>query len=199
LTGPPTAKDFFPTLQGEKKEYQFFRSPGQEVGRKNRVVECLEAQGAPDGSVKSSFKTIVFAGGAYGDEIAVDSYSASGNVLAHTAHNDQPLVNRFLFKIPKPGGVERWLHQEKDGTVKYYKASFSPLKTNERIYPDCLWVVEKTVMKAGGMTLRYFYYARGMGLIRLEVYGPDLKIDRSASIDLVEAVPAPSGGPTPGP
>lgn len=186
---------YFPAVQGQMREYQFFRQPGQDVGRKNRVVECLEAKTFPNGTVRCVIKTTVFAGGAYQDEISTDAYSAYGNSVEHTSHNDQPLTGRFLFKIPKPGGVERWLHQEKDGTIQYYKTTFSPLKADDRIFPDCLMVVEKTVKKTGEISLRYLYYARDKGLVRLEVYGEGLKIDRSASLDVVETAPPPPAPP----
>ena len=37
----------------------------------------------------------------------------------------------------------------------------------------------------GDLSIRNYYYARGVGLVRLEVYGPDLKLDYSASIELI--------------
>ncbi len=181
------AKDYFPTLQGQKREYQFYSLPDQTVGRKNRVVECLKSETFPNSTVRSTLKTTVFAGGGYQDEISTDTFSAYANWVAQTSRNGQPMTGCYLLKVPPQGGTERWNYQEKDGTTKYYKATFSPLTVGDKIYGDCLMVVEKTLNGTSELSLRNYYFARGVGLVRLEVYGKDLKVDRSASIDLVEA------------
>lgn len=185
--GAVSVKDYFPSVPGQVMEYQFFTMPDQSVGRKSRIVECLKSQTFKNGTVRSTFKTTVFAGGTYKDEISVDNYSTYNNVVQLTAHNDQPLTERYLIKMPAPGATIRWVQKEPDGTEKQYKAYFEPLKTADRIYTDCLVVVEKHLKGAGELALRHFYYARGIGLVRLEVYGADLKVDRSSSIDLIPA------------
>jgi len=191
MTGTPVARDYFPAVSGAKREYQFFRLPGQTTGRKNRVVECLQTQAFPNGTVRSTFKTTVFAGGSYKDEIVTDTYSAYANIVYHTSHDGQALKDRYLIKMPPPGGTERWSHTEADGTVVNFKANFTPLKTEDRIYPDCILVLEKVMKGTNEMALRNFYYARGIGLVRLEVFDKGLNVDRSDSIDIVETAPQP--------
>ncbi len=195
FSGPARMIEFFPAEKGQLREYQFLRVPGQTVGRKNRTVECLKVQTFPNGTIRSMHKTTVYAGGTYRDDISNDVFSVVGNTVVWLMHNGQPQTNRFLLKMPKPGATERWTHKEADGTTVSFKADLTPLKTDERVYPECILVVEKTLKAGEEPKLRNLYYARGLGLVRLEVYGADLKMDRTSSIDLVLPLPTPI--PTP--
>ena len=98
--------------------------------------------------------------------------------------DDSTFLNRLssdlVFKFPKSGAPTAWTAQGADGAAKTCSASFGEAQVYQKTYPDCVIVKERT----GGSTV-LSYYARGLGLVAVEFYGPGMKLSQEKSFALI--------------
>ncbi len=162
--------EYFPTLKGTKWSYEYLKAAPGEEAKKIRSVECLAQETSSDGSLQATFQV--------NDQgkTVLEKYSLSGGKVTHTFTDDQALTDDFVFQFPAKGAVARWM-----GGGNYFKASFGQAQVYQKIYPDCVIVTEKT--KSSTIIS---YYARGKGLVAVEVYGKGLKLDQAKSTALLD-------------
>jgi hypothetical protein len=164
--------DYFPTGTGMKWNYEYLKA-GADGMKKARSVECTDVQTFPNGTIRASF-TVTEA-----SPVKV-GYSIYNGLVQRTLVGSKALGSDFAFKFPRPGVPSAWTATGVDGTAKTCSASFGKAQVYEKIYPDCVVVKEKV----GTQTL-FTFYARGIGLVALEVYGAGMKLDQARSYALV--------------
>jgi hypothetical protein len=121
-----------------------------------------------------------------GGQESSEKYSLSNNQVEHTASGDQTFSGDFVYKYPDAGGATNWTVTDPSGGVHKSKASFGKAQVYKKVYPDCLIVAEKT-----GATTIFYYYAKGKGLVSMEVYGKGMKLALTKSFALVSGPTAP--------
>jgi hypothetical protein len=71
---------------------------------------------------------------------------------------------------PKAKEVTRWVYERRDGTASYYKQEAGPLKAGGKKYDDGIVVTERTLKGAEQVSLRKWFYAKGVGLVAEGAY-----------------------------
>jgi len=168
--------DYFPVQTGMKWNYEYLKA-GADGARKARVVECVDVQTFENGTLRASF-TVTEA-----SPVKV-GYSIHNGSVQKTLVGSRTLDADFAFKFPKPGVPSAWTATGVDGTLKTCSASFGKAQVYEKTYPDCVVVKEKV-----GVQTLFTFYAKGIGLVALEVYGAGMKLDPARSYAL-------TGGPS---
>ena len=56
-----------------------------------------------------------------------------------------------------------------------------------KVYPDCVVVVDKALSGGKAVSTRINYYAKGIGLVAVEVYSPAMKLIQTESLALVQS------------
>ncbi len=171
--------DYFPVHEGAKWNYEYLKPASGETAKGTYSVQCTEAKQMPNGTVRAVFETTE------NGQKAQDHYSFYDNKIEHMGEDGQTSTGDFVFKIPSAGGSSAWLVTEKDGTVHKSKAAFGQAQVYQKTYPDCVVVTEKVVK--GGKTANtvIYYYAKGTGLVAVEVYSPKMKLVQDKSVALV--------------
>lgn len=164
--------DYFPTGLGTKWTYEYLKAAASGV-KKTRVVECTEAQQFPNGTIRATFKVTEGVG-------ITENYSIHGSLVQRTSSGDKTLDSDFVFKFPKAAAPSAWTAVGVDGISKSCSASFGKAQVYQKTYPDCVVVKEKTTSST-----ILSYYAKGLGLVAVEVYGPSMKLLLERSFALI--------------
>lgn len=168
---PGAFADYFPTAKGTKWSYEYLKSAPGETVKKTRMVECLILEPVPDGNgVNATFQVTE------DGKSVQEKYKLSADKIARTFVDDKALADDFVFQFPAKGTVVRWM-----GGENYFKASFGSAQVYQKTYSDCVIVTQKT--KSSTILS---YYAKGIGLVAVEVYGKGMKLDPTKSIALVK-------------
>lgn len=167
--------DYFPVQEGLKWNYDYLKAaPG--AGKKTRLVECMGSETMANGTLRAKFKTTE------DGKIVNDTDSIYDNKVEHSFAGKMALKGHVLLELPGAGSIAHWDMVAGNGMTYSYKASFGQAKVYQKTYSDCLIVVEKPAK--GGPT-KYYYYAKGVGLVSLEVYGAGMKLSLTDSFALI--------------
>ena len=164
-----TFADYFPTVKGTKWSYEYLKADPATKIKKTRLVESLASEQGPGGTINATFQVTK------DGKTVQEKYFLSDNKVAQTSSGDQALTGEFAFQFPMKTLSAHW-----NGSGKSCKAFFGKGQVYKKIYPDCVIVSEKTV----GASV-FSYYARGIGLVTVEVYGAGMKMDQTKSFVLL--------------
>jgi hypothetical protein len=159
--------DYFPVQTGMKWTYEYLKGG---AAKKVRSVGCTQAETFPNGTVRATLQVTE-------DAAVIETYSLLNGAVQRTGLGGQTLEGEYAFKMPKKGLPSTWTN----GT-KTFTASFGKAQVYQKVYPDCVVVKEKD-----GALTTFTYYAKGIGLVALEVYGVGLKLDQTRSYALTAA------------
>lgn len=161
-TAPSLATgEYFHVAKGAKWSYEYLKA-GPGASKKTRVVECSDPQ-ASNGALQASFQVTE------DGQATQEKYSLSEDKVTRASADD------IVFQLPSTAGPAKWTNGGKT-----CKASFGPAQVYKKTYPRCVIVTEKE-----GTSTVISYYAKGIGLVAIEVYGKGLKLDQTKSIALV--------------
>jgi hypothetical protein len=171
--------DYFPVHEGTQWIYEYLKPASGETAKDTYTVKCIDAKQMPNGMVRTIFETTE------NGQKTQDHYSLYDNKVEHMAEDGQASTGDFVFKIPAASGGAGWSVTESNGTVHKSKAAFGQAQVYKKIYPDCVVVTEKVVK--GGKTTNtvIYYYAKGTGLVAIEVYSPKMKLVQDKSVAIM--------------
>ena len=169
--------DYFPSVKGTKWTYEYLKAEAGSKAKKTRTVECLSQEPAANGAVATFLVTDD------GQE-SNEKYSLSNGRVEHTSSGDKSFSGDFVYQFPEAGGTTNWTVTDPSGAVHKSKACFGKAQVYKKVYPDCVIVTEKTGEGAKATTI-FYYYAKGKGLVSMEVYGKGMKLALTKSFALV--------------
>jgi hypothetical protein len=169
--------DYFPWVQGQSLNYEYLKSAG---AKKTQVVECLQQETMPNGTVHFTLKITE------GAQVVQDKYSLLDNRVEHTFAGKMALTGHVLLRLPEAGQAALWQLKGGDGLTHAYKASFGQAQVYQKVYPDCVVVTDKALSGGKPVSTRISYYAKGIGLVALEVYSSGMKLIQTESLALVQ-------------
>jgi hypothetical protein len=171
--GPLTGLEaYFPMRQGRKWTYS--------NGTASRTVECTSRELQPGGAVKASFRTTE------GAEVSEESYLLKGGTISLSSDTEGLRRGWIRLQTVTKAAVPRWTYDRRDGTASYYKAETGAKVAGDKTYPDCVTVTERTLKGAQQVSLVKYVYARGVGLVAVEVFGAENAPLTAQSWKLVE-------------
>lgn len=176
--------DYFPASEGVQWSYEYLKPSAGETAKTTFAVKCASAKTMANGTVRAVFETT-------GGHQSQDHYSLFNNVVEHTNSGGQAMTGDFAFKLPSKEVPASWSLTDKDGATHKFKAAFGQAQVYQKIYPDCVVVTEKVVKDGKTVNTMINYYAKGIGLVALEVYSPAMKLIQDKSFALVSG---PGGG-----
>lgn len=174
------ASDYFPALVGGHRTYEYLKPDKGEASAGTFTVKCIESQPQSGGTLRVVLET------QEGGRSFRDRYLVSGDRVEHTAAGDETFSGDFTFKLPKRGKAAAWSIREKNGTLHRSKAVFGKARVYQKTYPDCVVVTEKVIRHGGTQNTVLYYYAKGTGLVAMEVYSKTMKLLQPQSIALVD-------------
>lgn len=180
-TGSPQAgalTDYFPITEGSQWTYEYLKPLPGEAAKETFTIQCVSTKKMPNGTLRTVFETTE------GGHQSRGRYSLYDRTVEHTATGDQAFTGDFVFKLPEKGSSTTWSVTEKNGTVHKSKAVFGPADVFQKTYPDCIVVTEKVIKEGKTALTVFYYYAKGIGLVSMEVYSPDMKLLLDKSIAL---------------
>ncbi|HUO56592.1 MAG TPA: hypothetical protein VMV05_00300 [bacterium] len=161
--------DYFPAAQGSKWIYEYLKPAAGSKTKKTRTVECTASEAGADGSLNATFQ-VTEDGNA-----TTEKYSLASNQVTHVASGETALTGEYAYQYPANGKMAKWTSGGKS-----YKATLGKAVVYKKTYPNCVVVTGKST---GSLVISY--YAKGIGLVAIEVYGKGLKLDQTQSIALV--------------
>ncbi len=170
--------EYFPTAKGNKWSYEYLKPEAGSQAKKTRTVECI-AQEASNGGINATFQVTE------DGQTSQEKYSLHDNQVEHTATGDQTYTGDLTFKFPPAGDTTTWSVTEPNGTLHKSKASMGKAQVYKKTYPDCVIVMEKIVKGGKSANTVIYYYAKGIGLVAVEVYSPKMKLIQPSSIALL--------------
>jgi hypothetical protein len=185
---PPSGNltDYFPATQGDQWNYEYLKPTEGQTAKGTFTIKCVNTEVMSNGTVRTVFETTD------GGQQTRDRYSLYDNKVEHTASGDEPINGDYAFKIPgtvskvgKIGEGAVWTVVEKNGTVHKSKAAFGEAQVYQKTYPDCVVVTEKVLKDGKAANTVIYYYAKGIGLVAVEVYSPTKKLIQTKSFALV--------------
>jgi hypothetical protein len=171
--------DYFPVAEGALSNYEYLKPASGQTAKGTFAVKCASAKTMDNGTVRVTMETTE------GGQTSRDRYSLYGSQVEHIATGDQVFTGDFAFKLPKAGGTALWSLTEKDGTVHKSKASYGEAQVYQKTYPDCVIVTEKVIKDGKTANTIIYYYAKGIGLVSMEVYSPGMKLLQDKSYALM--------------
>ena len=188
-SGPPTgapltagaSTDYFPVQEGGQWTYECLKPATGKAEKEKFSVKCVEAKKMDNGTIRATLESN------QGAQVTRDRYSLYDNKVEHNGAGDEALTDDFAFKLPGAGGIATWTTAEKNGTLHKLKALFGKAQVYQKTYSNCLIVTEK-ILK-GGKTVNtvIYYYAKGIGLVSMEVYSSAMKLQQDKSFALAQA------------
>ena len=172
--------DYFPVNEGFKANYEYLKAVPGGTAKRTRVVEYMGREQMPNGTVRTTFQVTE------DGKTTLEKYSLFENKVQHSAHGTEILTDDFAFKLPQAGATTHWTQTGGDGTVKSIKVSFGQAQVYKKVYPDCVVVTEKTLKNGKAVSTVISYFARGVGLVAVEVYSAAMKLNQAESIALVQ-------------
>lgn len=168
--------DYFPVQQGAQWTYEYLKPEAGQTAKGTYTVQCASAQQMPNGTVRVVFETNE------NGRATQDHYSLYDNKIEHMAEDGRTTTGDFVFKVPPATGSAAWVLTEKDGTVHKSKAAFGQAQVYQKTYPDCVVVTEKVLKGGRASNTVIYYYAKGIGLVAIEVYSPKMKLLQDKSV-----------------
>ena len=168
---------YFPAAEGTQWGYEYLKPSAGQTAKVTFTVKCTGAKTMANGTVRAVFETT-------GGHQSHDRYSLFYNWVEHTGSGDQALAGDFAFKLPAKEAAASWSLTEKDGTVHKCKAAFGQAQVYQKTYPDCVVVTEKLTKAGQTVNTVMDYYAKGIGLVAVEVYSPAMKLIQDKSFAL---------------
>ncbi len=159
-----TALDYFPAQPGSKWIYEYLAPNPGEAGKPIRTVECVSQTASADGSIRVVMETTDS-----GRQVR-DRYVLKKTWVDHYARADRTFTGDFVFKLPKSGNLPAWSIQEENGTLHTSTASFGQVQAGSNNFSDCVVVTEKVLKGENTLFTVNYYYARGIGLVSMQVY-----------------------------
>jgi hypothetical protein len=181
-TGYPQAgalTDYFPTTEGSQWTYEYLKPLLGDTAKETYTVQCVSTKKMPNGTLRTVFETTE------GGHQSRDRYSLYDRTVEHTATGDQTFTGDFVFKLPESGSSTTWSITEKNGTIHKSKAVFGSADVFQKTYTDCIVVTEKVIKEGKTALTVFYYYAKGIGLVSMEVYSPEMKLLLDKSVALV--------------
>jgi hypothetical protein len=179
LTG--TVADYFPWIEGHSLSYEYLKPAAGATAKKTHLVECMEDQTMANGTVHFTLKTTD------GDQVVQDKYSLYDNKVEHTYAGKMVLSGHIVLQLPAAGQSVEWQLKGGDGLTHAYKAFFGKAQVYQKVYPDCVIVIDKAMQGTKTVSSRFNYYAKGIGLVAVETYAPGMKLIQTESLALVES------------
>jgi hypothetical protein len=173
--------DYFPWTQGQSLNYEYLKPAAGSTTKRTRVVECLEDAAMANGTVHFTLKTTE------GAQVVQDKYSLYDNKVEHTFAGKMALAGHVVLQLPATGQSLEWQLKGGDGLTHAYKAFFGKAQVYQKVYPDCVIVIDKGLQGTKPVSTRIDYYAKGIGLVAVETYAPGMKLIQSESLALVES------------
>ena len=149
--------------------------------KKTRVVQCLEDAAMANGTVHFTLKTTE------GAQVVQDKYSLLDNRVEHTFAGKTALTGHTILELPASGQTLEWQLKGGDGLTHAYKAFFGKAQVYQKVYPDCVIVIDKGLQGTKPVSTRIDYYAKGIGLVAVETYAAGMKLVQTESLALVES------------
>ncbi len=172
--------DYFPITQGDQWAYEYLKPGPGETAKGTFTVQCESAKAMANGTVRAVFETTE------GGQPIRNHYSLYGDKVEHTATGDETFTGDYVFKLPAtPSGAAYWAVTEANGTAHKSKAVFSTAEVYHKTYPDCVVVTEKVIQGGKTSNTVIYYYAKGIGLVSMEVYSPSMRLIQPKSFALV--------------
>ncbi len=175
--------DYFPSAKGTKWTYEYLKPEAGSKTKKTRIVECISRESI-SGGAQVTFQVTE------DSQTTTEKYSLSNNQVEHVGTGDQTFSGDFVYKYPDAGGATAWTVTDPNGAVHKSKASFGKAEVYKKVYSDCVIVAEKTGEGAKATTI-FYYYAKGKGLVSMEVYGKGMKLALTKSFALVSGPTTP--------
>ncbi|GEM_PF-2247048 len=170
---------YFPVQEGAQWTYEYLKPATGQTAKGTYSVKCASAKQMPNGTVRAVFETDE------NGQATQDHYSLYDNKIEHMTGDGQTTTGDFVFKVPAAGGAA-WVLTEKDGTVHKSKAAFGQAQVYQKTYPDCVVVTEKVLKGGKAANTVIYYYAKGIGLVAIEVYSPKMKLVQDKSVALTK-------------
>jgi hypothetical protein len=170
--------DYFPAAEGTQWSYEYLKPAEGQAAKGTFTVKCVSAKTMANGTVRVTLETT------NNGQPTRDQYSLFNNQVVHTATGDQALTGDFAFKLPPASGSASWMVTEKDGTVHKSKAALGQAQVYQKTYPDCVIVTEKILKDGKPERTIIYYYAKGTGLVSMEVYSKGMKLLQDKSFAL---------------
>lgn len=175
-----TLTDYFPVQTGAQRIYEYLKPASGQTAKGTYTVKCASVQSMPNGTVRSVFETTE------NGQTSQDHYSLFDNKIEHMKEDGKTETGDFVFKVPAKGGAAVWTATEKDGTAHKSKAVFGQAQVYQKTYPDCIVVTEKVLKQGKTANTVIYYYAKGIGLVAIEVYSPKMKLLQDKSVALLK-------------
>jgi hypothetical protein len=147
---------YFPMTIGAKWNYR--NTTGQ-----TRTVECLsrEIQGK---MVAASFRVTT------ANIPLTQSWKLVDGKIVLAAELTTIRAGWIRLVAPQGKTVPRWVYDRRGGTVSYYKQEVAPVQAAGKKYAEGLVVTERTLKGAEQVSLRKWFYAKGVGLVAEAAY-----------------------------
>jgi hypothetical protein len=143
---------YFPMTAGTKWSYS--TSTGQ-----TRVVEC---QSRDDQSASFCVTTA--------NVPVTQAWKISGGKIILAADTVKLRAGWVRLVTPQGKVIPRWTYDRRDGTASYYKQEVGPVKAGGKEYADGLTVTERALKGTEQVSLRKWFYAKGVGLVMDATY-----------------------------
>jgi hypothetical protein len=173
--------DYFAWTEGQSLNYEYLKPAAGSTTKKTRVVECLEDSTMTNGTIHFTLKTTE------GAQVVQDKYSLLDNRVEHTFAGKMALTGHTILELPAAGQSLEWQLKGGDGLTHAYKAFFGKAQVYQKVYPNCVIVIDKGLQGTKPVSTRIDYYAKGIGLVAVETYAPGMKLIQSESLALVES------------
>ncbi len=175
-----TLSDYFPITPGAQWTYEYLKPGPGETAQGTFTVQCEGAKSMANGTVRAVFETTE------GGQKTRSRYSLYGDRVEHTASGAETFTGDYVFKLPPtPSGAAYWTVSEANGTAHKSKAVFDQAQVYQKTYPDCVVVTEKLIQGGKPSNTVIYYYAKGIGLVSMEVYSPSMKLIQPKSFALM--------------
>lgn len=173
--------DYFAWTQGQSLSYEYLKPVPGSTEKRTRQVECLDQQTMPNGTSRYTLKTTE------GAKEVRNRYSLFDNKVEHTYEGTRALAGYVILKFPVDGQPVEWKMKAGDGLTHAFKAFLGKARVYQKVYPDCVIVVDKTLRDGKAISSRFDYYAKGIGLVAVETYTSRMKLVESESLALVQS------------
>jgi len=147
---------YFPMKVGAKWEYR-------SMAGQTRVMECMSRDS--QGEVVSGTFKVSTAGAAANQVWKL----AAGKIVLESA-TTKLRAGWVRLQEPKGKTVPRWVYDRRDGTASYYKQEVGAVVVKGKKYADGLTVTERTLKGSEQVSLRKWFYAKGVGLVSEAAY-----------------------------
>jgi len=117
---------------------------------------------------------------------AQEIYQTKGNTIAlvysENAFSGGDIIpHKIILKVPSANSISKWIGSNSD----FYEASFvESIKTTKQTYSDCILVTTITKLEGKVYRTEKKYYAKNIGLVKIEFYDGKGVLDEMMSFEL---------------